>query len=54
MGPIAVLSITDSEKMLKYSLLKPLDNKDHSAHKLWSLNEKKVWSVTNAIVDGVG
>ena len=46
--------MTEFEKVIKYSLLSPLKDKDRAAHKLGSLNEAKVRTVMNAVVDGIG
>ena len=54
LGPTEDLSITDSEKILRLSLLKPLKDKDRSAHKVRSLNKNMVWSMLHSIADGLG
>jgi hypothetical protein len=54
MGPQLSQSITEVEKIIKYSFLQPLGQEDRSAHKLGSLNEEKVRSVLHAIVAKVG
>ncbi len=39
-GPLVSHSITEAEKILKYSFLQPLPQEDRSSHKLGSLNEE--------------
>jgi G:T-mismatch repair DNA endonuclease (very short patch repair protein) len=47
-------SVTELEKILKYSFLQPLSQEDRSAHKLGSLNEERVRSSIKAIVEKLG
>ena len=54
MGPKDDLSITKSEKIIKYSFLQPLSQDDRSAHKLGSLNEDKVHSVRGSVMSKLG
>ncbi len=53
-GPVLSQSITEIEKILKYSFLQPLSAEDHSAHKLGSLNEERVRSTIRSIVEKLG
>ena len=46
--------MTEFEKVMKYTLLAPLKDKDKSAHKLGSLNEENVRGVIGAVLKGVG
>jgi len=42
--------ITEQERMLKYTLMAPLPDKDRAAHKLGSLNEDNVRSVIDNLI----
>jgi hypothetical protein len=53
-GPIMLQSITELEKILKYSFLQPLSQEDRSAHKRGSLNEERVRSAIKATVEKLG
>jgi hypothetical protein len=53
-GPVVSQSITEVEKIIKYSFLQPLSQEDRSAHKLGSLNEEKVRTAIKAIVEKLG
>lgn len=52
--PLVSQSITEVEKVLKYSFLQPLPQEDHSAHKLGSLNEERVCHVLYSIAEKLG
>jgi hypothetical protein len=54
LGPANSQSMTEVEKILKYSFLQPLSAEVRSAHKLGSLNEEKVRSTIKAIVEKLG
>ena len=54
LGPMENQSITEIEKILKYSFLQPLPQDERSAHRLGSLNEDKVRSVLPSIVKKLG
>jgi hypothetical protein len=54
LGPVESQSITEVEKILKYSFLQPLSQDDRSAHRLGSLNEDKVRSSLPSIVKKLG
>ena len=54
MGPVMTQTITEVEKILKYSFLQPLPQEDRSAHRLGSLNEERVCSSIKAIVSKLG
>ena len=54
LGPLVSHSITEVEKILKYSFLQPLPQEYRSAHKLGSLNEERVCSVLGSIVQKLG
>jgi hypothetical protein len=53
-GPMIGQSITQVERILKYSFLQSLTQEDHSAHKLGSLNKDIVCSVSNSNVSKFG
>jgi hypothetical protein len=53
LGPVMTQSITEVEKVLKYSFLQPLGPQERSAHKLGSLNEERVRSVISLIVSNL-
>jgi hypothetical protein len=53
-GPVTSQSITEIEKILKYSFLQPLPQDDRSAHRFGSLNEERVRSAIQAIVSKLG
>jgi len=53
-GPKEDLSITEAEKIIKYSFLQPLSQEDRSAHKLGNLNEDKVRTVLGSVMSKLG
>jgi len=48
------MSITKSEKIIKYSFFQPLSQDDRLAHKLGSLNEDKVCLVLGSVMSKLG
>ena len=53
-GPVVTQSITEVEKIIKYSFLQPLSAEDRSAHKLGSLNKDRVRTTIKSIVEKLG
>ena len=53
-GPVNSQSITEMEKIIKYSFLQPLPQDDRSAHRFGSLNEERVRSAISSIVSHLG
>jgi len=47
-------SITEIEKIIKYSFLQPLAQDDRSAHRFGSLNEERVRTAIASIVSHLG
>ena len=52
-GPKPDLTMTETEKVLKCSFLAPLQNKDATAHKLGSLNERNVRRAMKGVFNGL-